>query len=71
MFYSDYKSKKSDGAINVRGCYTPLRNKLDERLPYREYILRSVSESKGLKTQINTTASSSPSFRSTELSLFM
>jgi hypothetical protein len=49
---NDYKSKKSDGAINVRGCYTPLRNKLDERLPYREYILRSVSESKGLKTQI-------------------
>jgi len=52
MFCSDYESKKSDSAINVRGCLTWMRNKHDERLPYKEDIVRSVFRVCGVQSQI-------------------
>lgn len=52
LFYFDYESKKSDSAFNVRGCLTWMRNKHDERLPYKEDIVRSVFRVRGVQSQI-------------------
>jgi hypothetical protein len=71
MFYSDYESKKSDSAINVKGL-TGMRNKHDERLPYKEDIVRSVF--RGLRpsdADKGKTACPTLSFRSTNLCLFV